>query len=72
MDFHHDVKKNLFRQLQSSINKAADINEDFANADFDEYLFAELMKQERYSLIAYNEAVRASHTILKIVADGVQ
>ena len=40
--------------------------------DGDIVYFSDLVKQQKLSIIAFNEQVRSRHTLLKTALDGVQ
>ncbi|MBJ2288055.1 hypothetical protein JFT66_28330 [Pseudomonas sp. MF6755] len=72
MDFYGNLKNHLLKQVQTDINRLNTAYKDSEVLDTDIEHFSDLMKQQKLSIIAFNEQVRSRHTLLKTALDGVQ
>ena len=72
MDFHGNLKNHLLRQVQADIKRVNTAYKDPEALDADMDYFSNLMKQQKLSVIAFNEHTRSRHTLLKTALDGVQ
>ena len=72
MDFHGNLKNHLLRQVQADIKRVNTAYKDPEALDADIDYFSNLMKQQKLSVIAFNEHTRSRHTLLKTALDSVQ
>ncbi|AKA84309.1 hypothetical protein AYK59_08125 [Pseudomonas synxantha] len=72
MDFYGNLNTHLLKQVQSDTKRVNTAYKDTEAFDGDIEYFSDLVKQQKLSIIAFNEQVRSRHTLLKTALDGVQ
>lgn len=72
MDFYGNLNTHLLKQVQSDTKLLNTAFKDAETFDGDIAFFGDLVKQQKLSIIAFNEQTRSRHMLLKTALDGVQ